>query len=910
MRFSSTRIAAPAGADPLRAVRAAQSAAQKVGQIADAQQGVEDAQFDQRDREARLFAQVERTRIDREIAADLDQAGQEMPESGAGFSDLALTKYDARVADARRRAGGDTLKLKRLNEMAQLDREGQRQSFEKFERDAGRQYSYQQHLLALDDYRQQVGRSVVVPRSGYRAGLKHTESGGRVGIVNDEGYMGLYQFGDERLADYKRATGQQFGNDEFLRNPALQERVMDWHEADIDQFIQAKGLDRYIGAEIGGVVMTRNAMQAMAHLGGKGGMENFLRSDGLRNPSDSNGTSLLDYARTHGGVDRNGLPIHTGPLPDLSSDPMFVAAREDVFGQIDAMEITKAEKSKLKRQAEAELTTAALKTMGEQNAPAVLALLQSGNLDKVLSYKQSETFEDHFTRSLERQVAAAGKAAERQATEQARQRADDFLAWHEDGRQGDAPQFTRDDMDRLSFEKRQAVLEAPGVSDAVDRAQTVPLGQADALLAELAPNGAGYSAEKAGYDKAVEIIDDRREAAAVTNHITAAQVSGTLPNMADSKVAAEMERRFDTVAGQSDNPFATAKQFIENHGVLTDGFNNMVASVMGGDDLDAKVQLSASIGQMFDRDPRLLSDEGNTAVDMALAVDQYTRSGVAREDAVKLAAEIAHPVNPTLAKARNDLFVADKRAMEEAAGKGFDKIVQDELGLEVPADARATYMQLIRDKFVQSGNVDVATKLAGRAFLQRYDVTRIGGKRVMRNPPESRYAVYNDRKKDSAWIEDQALERAREEFPNAKAVRLVAGPDQDRNAEPEYQVFAVLPDGTFGSTVEQVAAPFKPDRQAEMTAIEADQDEAEEAGRLHGQIRLLQSEQEEVFQRVIEADAAFNRGEATAQDVQEAADAYNAHRARIQELKGQQEKRKPKPEPFKPQGAQRMLQGK
>lgn len=132
--------------------------------------------------------------------------------------------------------------------------------------------------------------------AGFNESLARTESGGRYGVVNSEGFTGKYQFGEDRLTDYRRATGAKFTIDEFRQNPALQETVQAWHIRDIDA-----RLAKHVGKTAGGLSLSQNALRAMAHLGGVGGAEKFVMSDGKYDPADSNGTRLSDYAKTHGG---------------------------------------------------------------------------------------------------------------------------------------------------------------------------------------------------------------------------------------------------------------------------------------------------------------------------------------------------------------------------------------------------------------------------------------------------------------------------------------------------------------------------------------------------------------------------------------------------------------------------------
>lgn len=156
---------------------------------------------------------------------------------------------------------------------------------------------------------------------GFNASLARTESGGNYNVVNSEGYGGKYQFGQGRLDDFNRANGTSYKVSDLVAGTPeaeqLTERVQAWHLGDIDQYVKDKGLDSYLGQSVGGVTITQDGMRAMAHLGGKGGMEKFLRTGGQYNPSDSNGTHLSDYARTHAGASggRTVMAAQNRPQP-------------------------------------------------------------------------------------------------------------------------------------------------------------------------------------------------------------------------------------------------------------------------------------------------------------------------------------------------------------------------------------------------------------------------------------------------------------------------------------------------------------------------------------------------------------------------------------------------------------------
>ena len=126
---------------------------------------------------------------------------------------------------------------------------------------------------------------------GFMRKMAMSESSGdpNAEITLDDGrtFTGLYQFGDARLSDYRKATGAKFTTQEFKEDEALQQKVADWHFADIQDAIDALGdeADSY----------DRDGLMAVAHIGGTGGMKKYVRTKGQYNPSDALGTSLSDY---------------------------------------------------------------------------------------------------------------------------------------------------------------------------------------------------------------------------------------------------------------------------------------------------------------------------------------------------------------------------------------------------------------------------------------------------------------------------------------------------------------------------------------------------------------------------------------------------------------------------------------
>lgn len=153
--------------------------------------------------------------------------------------------------------------------------------------------------------------------AGLPASLIQSESGGNLSALNSEGYGGRGQFGEARLADAARAgiipagmTGATYAQ----QPEQVQRAVEQWHRADI-----LGNLGQYVGTDVDGPgpipPLTEDSLLAVAHLGGTGGARKFVESGGQYNPSDSNGTSLADYAMRHAG---NG----TGPVMGNYADPM------------------------------------------------------------------------------------------------------------------------------------------------------------------------------------------------------------------------------------------------------------------------------------------------------------------------------------------------------------------------------------------------------------------------------------------------------------------------------------------------------------------------------------------------------------------------------------------------------------
>lgn len=123
----------------------------------------------------------------------------------------------------------------------------------------------------------------------FKQRMMASESGGKTDVqitIKDGRKMtGGFQFGDARLKDYMKATGTEFTTEQFRNDEGLQERVFDWHIADIDEEIDSLDAEGY----------NRDGLRAVAHLGGITGMKKYVKTKGKYNPDDDFGTTLQDY---------------------------------------------------------------------------------------------------------------------------------------------------------------------------------------------------------------------------------------------------------------------------------------------------------------------------------------------------------------------------------------------------------------------------------------------------------------------------------------------------------------------------------------------------------------------------------------------------------------------------------------
>lgn len=167
-----------------------------------------------------------------------------------------------------------------------------------------------------------------------------SESSGRpdASVTIDDGrtFSGLGGVGEARLQDMKNAgvvpEGMTLAEFATAGNAGLQRTALEWHFKDIDKAIDATGaLSRGF---------SRDGLRGVAHIGGKGGMRQFINSGGRYNPNDSytkpdgtktKGTSLSDYYNKFSGANNGGMSVDQRIAQE--TDPRV---QEEAFATLDA----------------------------------------------------------------------------------------------------------------------------------------------------------------------------------------------------------------------------------------------------------------------------------------------------------------------------------------------------------------------------------------------------------------------------------------------------------------------------------------------------------------------------------------------------------------------------------------------
>lgn len=177
----------------------------------------------------------------------------------------------------------------------------------------------QELILSLQQFLNKRKKEIGNDFEKFALALRKRESSDNYKIVNAFGYMGAYQFGMARLYDLgytKRKPGTTgysnrvfewktgYSKEYFLNNLEFQDKIFKQHVINLIRQIKSR-FTEYIGKSHNGLEITLSGLVAGAHLGGIGGVNNFLRRN--HNSSDQFGTSLSDYIKKFRGYNLENL---------------------------------------------------------------------------------------------------------------------------------------------------------------------------------------------------------------------------------------------------------------------------------------------------------------------------------------------------------------------------------------------------------------------------------------------------------------------------------------------------------------------------------------------------------------------------------------------------------------------------
>ena len=94
---------------------------------------------------------------------------------------------------------------------------------------------------------------------------------------------------------------------DFLNNPKAQENAQIAFKRRQWLYLKAVGADKFLGKFINGYCITQSGLLAGAHLKGAGGVIEYLKSNGSKNPKDAFGTSVESYMKNFGGYDVSSI---------------------------------------------------------------------------------------------------------------------------------------------------------------------------------------------------------------------------------------------------------------------------------------------------------------------------------------------------------------------------------------------------------------------------------------------------------------------------------------------------------------------------------------------------------------------------------------------------------------------------
>ncbi|MBP2294714.1 hypothetical protein [Azospirillum rugosum] len=212
-----------------------------------------------------------------------------------------------------------------------------------------------------------------------------------------------------------------------------------------------------------------------------------------------------------------------------------------------------------------------------------------------------------------------------------------------------------------------------------------------------------------------------------------------------------------------------------------------------------KIEAARFVSSIEATAPQAARDLGTDDYTVAHMLNDQINAGVPADIAVQRV-DAAMRQDPA-ERVRREAMFGDKK-ITEGNRSWLKKQGRDWFGTNtaVPDALAGEFEDLVKDRFLATGDIDVARKVAWNDLSKVWAETKIGGKRFARYAPEAMYA--NGR--DSSWIEGQLyhdLEQAGTAAPIANLkgrVQLHADRTSGHEDRPSYQVLEQDDNGVWG----------------------------------------------------------------------------------------------------------------
>lgn len=235
-------------------------------------------------------------------------------------------------------------------------------------------------------------------------------------------------------------------------------------------------------------------------------------------------------------------------------------------------------------------------------------------------------------------------------------------------------------------------------------------------------------------------------------------------------------------------------------GMVPDKLKGMIRGNLRSGDADGRLLAAATYGKLLRELPTLQAEFAQKDVDLAVAINENSRLGMAPDEAIALAVE-SLSVNESVREDRKSEFgrmLKDKEVRPDKLLKDFMDEHFDPGILAAEPDAppqmQADYEKLLIGAYQRHGEIEPAKQAASATLRSIWGRSRVNGNlEVVKFAPEMWYGQQGlSEKENSEWIRQQALSDAQSAGTEIDTERLRIAPHPvtpiGRDGRPNYMV--------------------------------------------------------------------------------------------------------------------------